>query len=84
MMLFMYLRSTKSVSYNVTLQPYSHIIMEPILTVVHLLALYPQNNEVLDIHREERYIFRLLCKMQLKHPYESALKIGSLPYLNVH
>lgn len=23
----------------------------------------------------------LLCKMQLKHPYESALNIGSLPYL---
>lgn len=84
MMLFMYLRSTNSVRYNVTLQPYSHIIMNPFLTVVHLLALYPQNNEALDIYTEERYIFRLLCKVQLKHPYESALNIGSLPHLNVH
>lgn len=37
--------------------------------------------EVLDIRGKERYVFKLVHKTQLRHPYESALNVGSLSYL---
>lgn len=39
--------------------------------------------EVLDTHGKDRRMFRLLCKMHMKHTYESALIIGLLPYLKL-